>query len=116
LQQALEFARKGVDASGRNPAFLCVLAATQHRAGDTKQAGQTLGEVNQLASKGYVPDVFLALANLWMRGPEAALPLLQRAYERRDSYLVIMKASPWFDPMRDHPGYQDLVRRMNFPN
>jgi TolB-like protein/DNA-binding winged helix-turn-helix (wHTH) protein/Tfp pilus assembly protein PilF len=116
LQQALEFAQKGVDASGRNPAFLCVLAGTQHRAGYAKQAEQTLAEVNQLASKGYVPDVFLALANLWMRGPEAALPLLQRAYDRRDGYLVILKASPWFDPMRGHPGYQDLVRRMNFPN
>jgi len=115
LEQALAFAHKGVDASGRNPAFLCVLAGTQHRAGQTKQAQQTLAEVNQLASKGYVPDVFLGLANLRMHGPEAALPFLQRAYERRDGYLVILKASPWFDPMRDHPGYQDLVRRMKFP-
>jgi TolB-like protein/DNA-binding winged helix-turn-helix (wHTH) protein/Flp pilus assembly protein TadD len=115
MQQALEYAKRGVDASGRNPAFLCLLAGTQHRAGLTKEAEQTLAEVTQLASKGYVPDVFLAIANLWMRGPEAAMPLLQRAYERRDGYIVILKSSPWFDPMRDHPGYQDLVRRMNFP-
>jgi hypothetical protein len=50
-----------------------------------------------------------------MRGPEAALPLLQRAYERRDTYIVILKSSPWFDPIRGHPDYEDLVRRMNFP-
>ena len=58
---------------------------------------------------------FLAIAHLWMRGPDAALPFFQRAYARRDGYVVIMKSSPWLDPMRDHPGYQDLVRRMNFP-
>jgi len=115
MEQALEYANRGVDASGRNPAFLCVLAGTQHRAGLAKQAEQTLAEVMQLAGKGYVPDVFLAITTLWMRGPEAALPLLQRAFERRDGYLVILKSSPWFDPMRDHPGYRDLVRRMNFP-
>ena len=113
--QALDFAQRGVDASGRNPAFLCVLAATQHRAGLTTQADQTLAEVMQLAGKGYVPDVFLGLTHLWMRGPDAALPFFERAYQRRDSYFVIVKSSPWFDPMRGHPGYEDLVRRMNFP-
>jgi TolB-like protein/DNA-binding winged helix-turn-helix (wHTH) protein/Flp pilus assembly protein TadD len=116
MELALEYAKRGVDASGRNPAFLCVLAGTEHRAGLTKEAEQTLAEVMQLASKGYVPDVFLAIATLWMRGPDAALPLLQRAHERRDGYIVILKSSPWFDPMRDHPGYRDLVRRMNFPD
>jgi len=116
MEQALDYAKRGVDASARNPAFLCVLAGTQHRAGLTKEAEQTLAEVMQMASKGYVPDVFLAITTLWMRGTEAALPLLQRAYERRDGYIVILKSTPWFDPMRGHPGYQDLVRRMNFPN
>jgi len=114
-KEALEFAQRGVDASGRNPAFLCVLAATQHRAGLTKQADQTLAEIMQLAGKGYVPDVFLGLVHLWMRGPDAALPFFERAYARRDGYFVIVRSSPWFDPMRGHPGYEDLVRRMNFP-
>ncbi len=114
MEQALAFAHQGVQASGRNPAFLCVLAGAQHRAGQTKEAEQTLAEVTRLASKGYVPDVFLALTTLWMDGPDAALPLLQRAYERRDGYIVIMQASPWFDPMREHPGYLDLLRRLNF--
>lgn len=115
-EQALEFAQKGVDTSGRNAAFLCVLAGAQHRAGLTAEAEKTLAEVNRQASQGYVPDVFLALATLWMHGSDAALPFLQRAYQRRDSYIVILNSSPWFDPMRQHPGYQDLVRRMKFPS
>ncbi|HJU44056.1 MAG TPA: winged helix-turn-helix domain-containing protein [Vicinamibacterales bacterium] len=115
MRRALEYAQRGVDASGRNVAFLCLLAGAQHRAGLTTAAEQTLAEVMQLAAKGYVPDTFLGLTHLWMRGPEAALPFFQRAYEKRDGYLVVMNSSPWFDPIRGHPGYQDLVRRLNFP-
>jgi tetratricopeptide (TPR) repeat protein len=115
LQQAVDFAQRGVDASGRSPALLCVLAAAQHHAGRREEAEQTLEEVMDLADSGHVPDVFLALTHLWMRGPDAALPFLQRAYDRRDSYLVILKSTPWFAPMRDHPGYRELVRRMSFP-
>ena len=115
-EQALEYAQRAVDVSGRNPLFLCLLAGTQHRAGLTREAEETLADVTQLAAKDYVPDVFLAIANLWMRGPDAAMPLLQRAYERRDGYVVIIKSTPWFDLMRGHPGYQHLVRQMNFPN
>jgi TolB-like protein/DNA-binding winged helix-turn-helix (wHTH) protein/Flp pilus assembly protein TadD len=114
-EQAIDFAQRAVDASARNPAFLCILAGAQHRAGRTAAAGQTLAEVMELAHKGYVPDTFLGLAHLWMRGPESAVPFFRRAYERRDGYFVIVKSSPWFDPMRGHPEYQDLVRRMNFP-
>jgi TolB-like protein/DNA-binding winged helix-turn-helix (wHTH) protein/Flp pilus assembly protein TadD len=112
---AIDAATKGLDLTGRSPLFLCLLAVAQHGAGLTERAEQTLTEVMQLAAKGYVPDVILAITHLWMRGPEAAQPFLQRALERRDGYLVIMKSTPWFDPMRGHPGYEDVVRRMNFP-
>jgi TolB-like protein/DNA-binding winged helix-turn-helix (wHTH) protein/Flp pilus assembly protein TadD len=113
--QAIDAATKGLDLAGRSPLFLCLLAVAQHGAGLRESAEQTLMEVMQLAGKGYVPDVMLALTHLWMRGPEAAQPFLQRAFERRDGYLVIMKSTPWFDPMRGHAGYEAVVRRMNFP-
>jgi TolB-like protein/DNA-binding winged helix-turn-helix (wHTH) protein/Flp pilus assembly protein TadD len=113
--QAIAAAQQGVDLTGRTPVFLCLLAAAQHGAGRREQAGRTLAEVMRLADNGYVPDVFLALTHLWTRGPDAAAPFLRRALERRDGYLVIMKSTPWFDPMRGHSGYEDVVRRMNFP-
>jgi hypothetical protein len=92
-----------------------VLAGTQHRAGLTREAQQTFAEVLAVAGKGYVPDVFLAITNLVMHGPEAAVPFLRRAHERRDGYSVIIKSTPWFDAMRGHPAYQDVITRMNFP-
>jgi len=113
--EAIRAAERGLEITGRNPLFLCLLGVAQHGAGMKREAEQTLAEVVQLAGKGYVPDVFLALTHLWTRGPDAAAPFLRRALERRDGYLVIMKSTPWFDPMRGHPSYEDVVRRMNFP-
>ena len=40
---------------------------------------------------------------------------LQRAFERRDGYMVVSKVTPLFDPVRADPRFQDLLRRVNFP-
>ena len=38
-----------------------------------------------------------------------------RAYDERQVFLVRAKVSPWLDPLRADPRFQDLVRRMHFP-
>jgi TolB-like protein/DNA-binding winged helix-turn-helix (wHTH) protein/Flp pilus assembly protein TadD len=113
FDEAVAAAQKGVELTGRNPAFLCVLAIAQFRAGQVQQSQQTLSELDGLAAHGYVPDAFLAATDLWLRSPDAAVSRLQRAYERHDTYLVVMKVAPWFDPLRTHAGFQELLRRMN---
>ncbi|MCP5115455.1 MAG: hypothetical protein GY953_31905 [bacterium] len=37
------------------------------------------------------------------------------AYQDRDPMLVTPKAAPIFDPYRSDPRFQDLLKRMNFP-
>ena len=113
--EAVASAEKGVAATRRDPSFLCVLAVAQHRAGQAREAQQTLAEIDQLAGKGYVPDVYLAVAYMWLRDHEAALARLQQAFERRDTYMVVAKVAPWLDPVRADPRFQELLRRMNFP-
>jgi serine/threonine protein kinase len=29
--------------------------------------------------------------------------------------VVYLQVDPWLDPLRDHPRFQELLRRMNFP-
>lgn len=115
LPEALSWAEKGVAASGRDAAFLCVLAVAQHRAGRTAEAQETLREIDRLAENAYVPGVFLAVTYMWLRGHDAALARLQQAFDRRDTYMVVGKVAPMFDPLRGDPRFQDLLRRMNFP-
>ena len=44
-----------------------------------------------------------------------AFVLLEKAYEKHDGGMFTLKVHPWWDPLRDDPRFQDLLRRMNFP-
>jgi TolB-like protein/tRNA A-37 threonylcarbamoyl transferase component Bud32 len=44
-----------------------------------------------------------------------AFAWLEKAYERRDGQLLGLRAEPMWDPLRDDPRFQNLVRRMNYP-
>jgi TolB-like protein len=44
-----------------------------------------------------------------------ALAWLERGYQERDPKMVGLKAFPGFDPLRSDPRFQDLLRRIGFP-
>lgn len=113
--QALESAERVVTATGRFPAALALLAAAQHRAGRADDARKTMAELNRAAEASYVPAFYVAMANLWIGNADEAVRELQRGFEQRDGYLVYLKVTPWADALRGHPGFDDMVRKMNFP-
>jgi len=46
---------------------------------------------------------------------DQAFAWLEEAYEKHDMNLFRLKYHPRYDPLRDDPRFQDLLRRMNFP-
>jgi hypothetical protein len=46
---------------------------------------------------------------------DQAFVWLEKAYEKHDGRMFLLKVDPAMDPLRDDPRYDDLVRRMNFP-
>jgi len=43
------------------------------------------------------------------------LDWLEKAYEEHEVFAPFWNVHPAFDPLRSHPRFQDLLRRMNFP-
>ena len=46
---------------------------------------------------------------------ERRFEYLEKAYEERSPRLTLINVEPRLDPIRDQPQFQDLRRRMNFP-
>ena len=46
---------------------------------------------------------------------EEAMRWLERAYEEREPLLTNAKTDPRLDPLRSDPRFQDLLRRIGFP-
>ncbi len=59
---------------------------------------------------GWVAEVYVGLGD-----KDAAMQWLERAYKEHDLWLALLKVWPRFDPLRSDPRYQDLLKRMNFP-
>ncbi len=43
------------------------------------------------------------------------LASLEQGYKNRDQWMLYLKVDPHMDDLRSDPRFQDLLRRMNFP-
>ncbi len=64
--------------------------------------------------KGRRPD-FVAAVYAELGEVDAAFEWLEKAYERRSLELTWIRVNPIFDPLRSDPRFQDLLRRIGFP-
>jgi len=58
---------------------------------------------------------FLALVYTGLAETDRALEALEKAYQHRSGSARYLKIEPRLDPLRSHPRFQALLRRMNFP-
>ncbi len=70
--------------------------------------GATLAQLER--SPVSVAYVYAALGEA-----DAALEWLEKAYESRSMPLTWIRVNPIFDPLRSDPRFDDLLRRIGFP-
>jgi TolB-like protein/Tfp pilus assembly protein PilF len=59
---------------------------------------------------------FLAMVLGELGEKDRAFALLEQAYQGRSATMSVLKIEPRIDALRDDPRFEDLLRRMNFPN
>ena len=74
-----------------------------------------IDELQQTAKHRYVPGCLLTGAYVGAGETGQAVSWLERAYKERDQCMAWINAYPGFDPLRSEPRFQELLRRMNFP-
>jgi serine/threonine protein kinase/Tfp pilus assembly protein PilF len=114
-EEAIASLQKTADLSGGSLLWKTCLGHAYAVAGRKEEAMKILDELLDPSNKGKVFSEYIALIYAGLGEKEKALPWLERACEAHDPNMVMLKAGPAWDPLRDEPRFQDLLRRMNFP-
>jgi serine/threonine-protein kinase len=107
--QALETARTLLFSS---PAVMAPLARCRALAGQVDEARKLQRELFEAAGTRYVPAQALAEVHLGLGENEAALECLERGCDERSTLLLWLQGDALYDPVRSHPRFAALVKRM----
>ena len=107
--------QKSVDLSRRSLLHVSDLAHAYAAGGRQDDARSELASLQAPSNPEYVSPYLLALVHVGLGESREAVRLLGEAVEERSSWLVFLRVEPRFDPLRSDPRFQELVRKMDFP-
>jgi tetratricopeptide (TPR) repeat protein len=114
LDQAIAAAEKASELSGRISASLGFLGRFYALAGRTAEARQILEELEARRRVTYVSPFSLGAVYRGLGETDKGLEWIVGAIDGRDPICVLaLKCEPAYDPLRSHPIYQALLRKMN---
>jgi Flp pilus assembly protein TadD len=113
--EAIAELQKAVRLAGVIAEPTAFLAHAYAVSGKRAEAQKLLDTLKQRSKETYVPAYDIAVIYTGLGEREQALAWLERAYQARCPYMPLLKVEPHLDSLRSDLGFQDLVRRMNFP-
>ncbi len=84
--------------------------------GRRSEALRVVERIRRLSEQTYVDPYMMAVPYAGLGDRDNAMRLLSKAYEERSAEMPQLKIEPFFDNLRSDPRFQELVRRMNFPD
>lgn len=97
---------------GDNPWHWSSLAYTYGRAGNQAKAEDALKKLLNLNQRQLVDPMVIAPAYIGMGNNDQAIVWLEKAYAQHSNGLTALKVDPAYDPLRDDPRFQNLLRRV----
>jgi TolB-like protein/Flp pilus assembly protein TadD len=110
--EAVVALQKAIDTSGGDPTFMAYAGHAHAAAGDRAAAEEILRQVEAMSGQRYVPATARAIIYTGLGESDAALDWLDMALEERSWDAAFLQVEPVFDPLRQQPGFQRLVRRL----
>ena len=115
FDEAIAEFEKGFALSSRRVLMVSVLGNIYGTAGRMSDAVSILEELREVSRRQEVPSFYFALVHAALGDTAQAIDALQQACEERTGVMVYLQVEPMWDPLRSDPRFQDLLRRMNFP-
>ena len=113
--EAIAEARKAIELNGANSQTTGFLGYALAKSGKTAEARAELEGLLKRSTERYVPPYHIALIYNGLGERAETLAWLERGYKERDAKMVFLKVEPKWNNLRGDPQFQDLLRRVGFP-
>jgi tetratricopeptide (TPR) repeat protein len=98
---------------GHRPSALYILGQAHLAAGRFGETQKTIEELLELGQKAYVSAYNIGTLYMGIGDIDKAFDWLEKAVDQHATYVLMIPTLPGFDPLRTHPRYQALLRKMN---
>jgi len=116
-REAIPEYQKAVELSQGNSDPMAALGHAYAVTGNRAEAEKILQEWQRQSETSYASPYMIATVYAGLGEKNKAFEYLEKAYQERSSDLpYFLKADLRMDSLRSDPRFQDLMRRMNFPN
>jgi eukaryotic-like serine/threonine-protein kinase len=105
--------QKAVSLSPDSTLYLGQLGEAFGMVGRREEAREVLRRLEELSKQRYVSPYHMAYTYTGLGEHERAMDFLERAYEERAGAVFGIKGSFLFTPLRSHPRFTALLRKMN---
>jgi serine/threonine protein kinase/Flp pilus assembly protein TadD len=101
---------------GRVPMILSDLACVLAKMGNLEEPRRLLQELTELAQRQHVSPYCLASAHFAVGEEDAALDLMETAYEQRSTLMPFIGTNGHLASLHHHPRFVRLLERLDLPN
>jgi serine/threonine protein kinase/tetratricopeptide (TPR) repeat protein len=112
FQDALEELKKAPDFTAEPRATIGYVYGRLGRAADARKV---ISDLKELSKIEYVAPTHFAKVYIGLGDKDQAYAWLEKGYQQRDFWLLFLKGEPTYDPLRSDARFQDLLRRIGFP-
>jgi tetratricopeptide (TPR) repeat protein len=110
--EAVASVEKAMTLAGRTPRLVTRLARAYALSGRKDEAETLLKELHERATSEYILPTFFAEVYASLGNTDEAFRWLEKGYQERGWYMLILRIwSPW-EPLRSDPRFDDLVQRI----
>jgi DNA-binding winged helix-turn-helix (wHTH) protein/tetratricopeptide (TPR) repeat protein len=115
FEKAVLAAGRSIQLMSRDHLVRWIAADVYAQAGMADAAETLLRELRQNQEPLYFPSFLAASVWLHLGNKELALELLEQSYIEHCDWLSWLTVDPRFDPLRGDPRFEEIVRKLRFP-
>jgi len=113
LDEGLAELQQAVALAPGNAMYLAQLGEAYGMVGKVTDARQVLRHLEELSRERYVSPYHMAYVYTGLGEEDRAMDLLERAYQERAGSIYGVRGAFLFAPLRSHPRFKSLLRKMN---